>query len=949
CFGETALFMADYRHLKDVTTALKKKKAISKPATYPAELSLPTGLRADVVTCWSISQDGKTLISGDDDNIVTLWDIATGKEVRRFSGHTGDITSLDFSPDGRLIISGSNDKTIRLWDIATGKVLLVYDGFVGKANSLRFLPDGYSFITGSDGRFSSWDIIKEIEAPVTDENASNLPRNCLISSPDIIFSPDRKSIVSEEGSGRLNIYDIASGKELHSFIGHNNYSKVYSICFSPDSKFLLSGSSDSTIKLWDIATGKELKTYVAHAQYINSLSFSPDGKSFISADSHGNLDLWDIASGKEIRSFPDQEHLVNSIHFLPDGKSFITSNFYDDALNLWETSTGRMLRSFEGVSKQVFSFDISKNGKKILVGSDQDVKLADIGTAIRIKSLAGHQNWVFSVSFSPDEKTFISGGLDSTLKYWDIETGKVLRTYTGHKDRIFGSCYSPDNKSFISGSWDRTVKLWDIATGKEIKTFTGHEYRVNCVAFAPDGKSFISGSHDKSIKLWDVTTGNELKTFTGHDDDVWSLAYSPDGRSFISGSGDATIKLWDIASGKELKTLVGHNGSIASLCFSSDGKTILSGSTDKTLKLWDANNGLPLKTFAGHTGTVVGARFHPSGNFIMSFSDDKTLKYWDILSAKEIASLCLIDSIDWVLYTPDKYYAATKNGAKALGWVKGTQIWNFDQWDLQYNRPDIVFSRMPDPDTAMIKLYYKAYQKRLKKMKFSESMFKSGFHTPEIQIEKQTLTAQNMLELDIAAVDTLYSMDRINVWVNDVPVYGINGNSLRNEKQSIGVPVKKQISLALGEGDNKIEISVLNSAGAESLKQTAYAKNENPSVKKDLYFIAISCADYKDNRYNLKYSVKDGRDMARQFAAAGSDFSNIFIDTLFNKNVTRENVAALKEKLLRSKVDDEVILFASGHGLLDDSLDFYFATYDIDFRHPESRGISFDDFENIMD
>ncbi len=228
-------------------------------------------------------------------------------------------------------------------------------------------------------------------------------------------------------------------------------------------------------------------------------------------------------------------------------------------------------------------------------------------------------------------------------------------------------------------------------------------------------------------------------------------------------------------------------------------------------------------------------------------------------------------------------------------------------------------------------------------------MFKSDFHTPEIQIENLVRPAQDILELDVSAVDTIYPMDRINVWVNDVPVYGVNGISLRDEEQSIGVPLKKQLSVALGEGDNKIEVSVLNSAGAESLKKITYAKNENTTVKKDLYFIAISCAEYKDNRYNLKYSVKDGRDMARQFAGLKGSFANIYIDTLFNNNVVLENVATLKEKLLSSKVDDEVILFTSGHGMLDDSLDFYFATYDIDFRHPERRGISFDDFENILD
>jgi hypothetical protein len=104
-----------------------------------------------------------------------------------------------------------------------------------------------------------------------------------------------------------------------------------------------------------------------------------------------------------------------------------------------------------------------------------------------------------------------------------------------------------------------------------------------------------------------------------------------------------------------------------------------------------------------------------------------------------------------------------------------------------------------------------------------------------------------------------------------------------------------------------------------------------------------------ESRYNLTYSVKDGRDMARQFAGADPSFSGIIIDTLFNEGVTREKVAALKQKLLKTEVGDQVILFVSGHGLLDDSMDFYFASYDMDFEHPGKRGIAFDMLENLLD
>jgi WD40 repeat protein len=52
---------------------------------------------------------------------VRLWDVATGKEVRRFTGHEGSVNSVAVTPDGKYVVSGSGDKTVRVWELATGK------------------------------------------------------------------------------------------------------------------------------------------------------------------------------------------------------------------------------------------------------------------------------------------------------------------------------------------------------------------------------------------------------------------------------------------------------------------------------------------------------------------------------------------------------------------------------------------------------------------------------------------------------------------------------------------------------------------------------------------------------------------------------------------------------------------------------------------------------------
>jgi hypothetical protein len=64
----------------------------------------------------AFSGDGRLLASADG-QLVHLWEVATGKELRTFTGHRGEIRSLAFSQDGKRLASGSNDSTVLVWDL----------------------------------------------------------------------------------------------------------------------------------------------------------------------------------------------------------------------------------------------------------------------------------------------------------------------------------------------------------------------------------------------------------------------------------------------------------------------------------------------------------------------------------------------------------------------------------------------------------------------------------------------------------------------------------------------------------------------------------------------------------------------------------------------------------------------------------------------------------------
>jgi WD40 repeat protein len=78
-----------------------------------------------------------------------LWDLTTGAEVHRFTGHTGGIQSVAYAPDGSTVLTGSYDKTARLRDARTGAELCQFTGHTEYIKDVAFAPDGRTKSGGS--------------------------------------------------------------------------------------------------------------------------------------------------------------------------------------------------------------------------------------------------------------------------------------------------------------------------------------------------------------------------------------------------------------------------------------------------------------------------------------------------------------------------------------------------------------------------------------------------------------------------------------------------------------------------------------------------------------------------------------------------------------------------------------------------------------------------------
>ncbi|MCB0262448.1 MAG: caspase family protein [Calditrichaeota bacterium] len=292
---------------------------------------------------------------------------------------------------------------------------------------------------------------------------------------------------------------------------------------------------------------------------------------------------------------------------------------------------------------------------------------------------------------------------------------------------------------------------------------------------------------------------------------------------------------------------------------------------------------------------------------------------------------------------------ASRGAFSGVSFRTGNRVFPFEQFDLRLNRPDIVLQRIGYTDAALIEAYHAAYLKRLKKMSFTEEMLGSDLHLPEIAIVSNNIplsTKDKKFSFKVKATDALFPLDRLNVFVNDVPVFGSPGISLQSASAQ---SVEKNISLELSDGENKIQISVLNSKGVESLKETIAIDYIGKTEKPDLYVVAIGVSDYLNDEFDLKYAAKDATDLTNLFVSQPERFNEIHQIQILDKNATRENILAVRDKLMQSNIDDEVILFIAGHGLLDAQLNYYFATTDIDFANPAERGLPYDALEGLLD
>jgi WD40 repeat protein len=346
----------------------------------------------------------------------------------------------------------------------------------------------------------------------------------------------------------------------------------------------------------------------------------------------------------------------------------------------------------------------------------------DIGgplATVAIKPILSGAKELRTVAFSPDAKIFAIAGDDGKVRLFDASTYTLVRTLARHEDAVYSIVFSSDGSKLASAGWDGTVRVWDVATGAEINRFDAkaqkqsrdhEENKQFAVAFAADkaGKYVLSGGADGMIWIWNLARNNLDRARTGHNDShhaatVRSLSFAPNGSDeFVSAGNDGTIrfylpkggtkkvdahrgaafralfsptgdrvvsagydgklKIWRTKGQELLKTFDASSKYLVAASWSSDGKRLASSGGDRTIRLWDAESSGTqlLKTFEEqHKEDVEAVAFDPNRNRLLSVSEDKTLKVWDVDSGKSLLTIVGYENGDYLAFDPNGCYAGS--------------------------------------------------------------------------------------------------------------------------------------------------------------------------------------------------------------------------------------------------------------------------------------------------
>ena len=577
-----------------------------------------------------------------------LWTLLRGDELASLRSHRGGVREVVFSPDGHLLASSGLDQTVRIWEVSSGKALKKLQGVTDQNlhQSIAFAPDGSALAVASGGRINLWRTSdwQPLRQPLTGATGTTG-----VTAP-IVFSPDGKILAARSG-GELMLWDTTNWK-MASLKAESNQGVRGCLAIAPDNRLLaLAFAFGAPLQLWDLAARAKVNQIETVAA---SLAFGPNGTQLaIGVYETGQVRLLDSASGKFIASSQIGETNISvfGVAFSPEGKMLATA--VGPLIHLHDLPSARKRATLKGHHAAVHSLAHSPAAPLLAsAGMDGTIKLWSTEPAGPTNVWDARSD-IDLLSPGRNRQRLCSWAADGLLQFWDIIDGRLTPAFALPSDEEQPGRFakkvqcSPDGSYAAYGTADGQVNVYDSATGRVISSLRIGESNVRAAAFSPDNKWLLTAEEgDASLTttqevanatLWNWRT----KQVEARLDDVYCSVldlpvgtFSPDGRLLAYVAQGYTVNLWDSVTKQVCWKLKGHDWLVCALNFSPDGRLLATSSFDGSTRVWDLATGRPssrklnaeshLLWFSRDSRTLVAAG-DPSVRFLNVTTGQETL------------------------------------------------------------------------------------------------------------------------------------------------------------------------------------------------------------------------------------------------------------------------------------------------------------------------------------
>lgn len=906
------------------------------------------------------SPNERYFATAGDDYTIKIWDIQLGKVIRNIQAHNDAVTSMSYNKGGRYLASMSKDNQVNIWNTYNYGLMFSFNTRT-EQRDLQFSPDGnYLVSAGLDSTVNFWE-------PFTGKLARSIkvPNGYARS---ITFDPrSANNMYLASTDSALYKFDLATGKSERTL---KTSSSLLSFFFSNDGKYSCYYRNDGTLSIIDMETGKipftaDVYMYKKSGRkYFNSGSFSPDARYFIFSGKDSNLIILNLGNWKSLIQYGG---MVEQYAFNSNGNYFIKNDGGNPAIVDfsdfdWNRSYNKLYgkdsfavwkETYFSLTEKRFNFKEMPVLESQFMKDDQSIRFLSFNTNQlnltngKMETLLPEQHWMGGVHKYPVH--------DNLLIYKDFGKNDTMIVYDNSKKEILALLYLPTGQQVSSFAFTRNdsiclitgdkggIACWDLVKGKMLYGFediTGEREALTSVNIQPGStRAIVFGKNTRPIVIR-LANGERINTIA---------IPNPDRMVFTPG------KLFFSAKESKLYAVNPEDYNVYPIKFESDNRYITDiGVSDngKYLYLLDAPwfYRLSAQTYAVLNKSAINNK-----NLIhMAISHNDSLAAISSMNGaihlvrtntgEMISRICFPMDNEAILSDSSGHYLASKRALQSVVFNYNNKSFNYDQFDLLLNQPHKVLGAIGKTDSATLTAYEKAYNKRIRRNGLNTDAL-SPSKLPMLIILNRTgmrpSTSDQYYTINAKCYDQRGKLKELKVFVNDVPLADSS-----NEWTSIDTSQKTfDIRIPLTKGNNKVKLYCVNQLGLSSYKEIfdIYCTTKNQAQQ--TWFIGLGVNEYADTLNNLTYSAKDIRDLAVNFSKL---YPGIIIDTLLNKQVTLDNIEKLKERMKKIKVTDRVIMAVTGHGLLSDSLDFYYATYDVDFRKPEKKGLKYEALEELL-